>query len=1658
MKNKNIIFITIFFIMAGCLLQIPVGKTTDPPSNDIPYIIITSVYLNMTHLAHCRHLQTFQDLADYKSHHNTTAMVITKEKILLTPAYWQDLSPDGIYANEFDEQGKIRSFIRYAVTNWHTEYILLGGDIYQVPERRLFNWHGIIDYVLDSDVYYSCYNGSFNYNRSDPFGTTHDGTNGSDIDLEHYVAVGRALVSNPREVSYFVNKTIKYLNSSNSAINHALFIATQLDEANYSAPYKENIIHVSPPNYGIPERTEENPNGYFIQRIYDNISYKFTKYDIINDTNINNGLNFINCFSHGYWDNIHGYNGSSFKNEDTGLLTNDYPFFVFFVCCDTGIFGHLMYDPPYIIKDCIIENLTGRISHGAVAAIGWSLGLNILKYTTYDHEFWNQTFNPNSTHKEIGKSVAYLRSVLKNQNPRNEIYGFNYFGDPQLMIRKPITNHSPTKPILEQNNNHLYASSTDIDGNRISYKWKVDGQEDHLWTAYHSSGESIEYWKDFLLYGTHQIQIKARDTNLTESEWSDPATLTISYELNLNVVSQALMGETIQFNALASGGSQPYSLWNYGFDDGQISQQQQNLTHTYNASGTYNVTLSVRDQNNIYSNITKTVTILPLISEFETSLIYAIPNQTIVFTDNSRGYNTITNWTWDFDDGTYSYSCNLSHTFTIEGVYNVSLTVRDNCTNASTSYQNIFVDSHPPRILNTSENQLIIGYGSNTTLTATILDNISNVKIVKINISYPFTSTYQNITMSNVDNDNYTASFNDTWKIGRYNYTLWTLDNVDNGNSTPGSFFVDYIIGNSQVESQNMSIWDTLTGNKFTIHHGNSVANNITVYIDPGNATYNDHYQCVVYQHDDSALVGVTEQKSISGEKGWTTFNFSDPKPILVNNTEYVVTCWSDNMSVTMYYGNLTEEEMFFDDGTSTLQGHYFEGIYNTTPDPTRFEHENKIYSIYLSYTPDTTLPTISDFLATPTIVGFGNNVTINATITDLPSGVSNVTINITCPDSSTQNLTMNHTGNHNYTCLFTNTWKTGQYDFTIWTTDRVLNKNHTQGHFNVTATAHLSIATLKNSYTANEYINLTDPPEPPSNNTLIDRGLEWNKYYDPTLDKNILEISSGPIHYQNETNDWTPINTTLTPVEPDHPAYTYGYRIQNNRGLYSTYFKPSLQQNWPVAFAYNRSQNPTTYVLRTSITGVGYIDPSQNWRHVILQGVQNSQGQTNGNTITYPGAFNGVDVTYTYDNTLLKEEIHLSNATKAYLQAHPPASYGLSGNSYLVFATKLDLQSLTMHNGTMEITDNITIPHGGIDLKNALNRFACALPIGEAYEENHRENTRPLTYRIIRYNGEWYLLSGLPVSTLSLMTFPVVIDPSITLYSSSSDGHISASNTNYNTAWTASQGTISDTNTYFNIGQRKASGVPGTYYVYRGFLYFNTGPLQMSAVIDTVTLSLYKYSDSSTTDFLVTVQNGQPTYPDDPLKATDYDKSHYSGNGGQFNTNSFTTGYNNITLNSTGLGWINQSGWTRLCLRSSRDISGTTPTGSEYIGVYSSEQGSGYQPKLVITYRNQSKIKNTGTTDIKGYLLIQVQFQDPKSGQWMTENDTINETLQTIVHGQQLGLDTVYNGQAKTDDLQHGDGTYRVYTAFRDSEGNILVDSDQHQLVSTWQFSVSGL
>jgi hypothetical protein len=1309
----------------------------------------------------------------------------------------------------------------------------------------------------------------------------------------------------------------------------------------------------------------------------------------------------------------------------------------------------------------------------------------------------------------------------------------------------------------------------------------------------------------FLTVGTHQIKVKAYDQYSSflhryESPFSQVLNVSVVPWVNIlnpqqqlhqnqgNVLHLVQQDAPLVYSS-QSGASSPTFDWDF-HDSTSRHASGQNASHPYSSLGMHYITLNVTDsQTQLTGSITIPVRVSIIDSNFNMSYFHgAAPYTAISFRNVSKAKagNHITNCTWDFGDGTVSYQSNVNHIFTMEGDYNVTLTVKDNQSNIDTDYCLVHITMEP-RLPEISEVQSpgLITNASDATILAVVDPTDRNLSSVKVQITTP-NNTTGNYTMTNLCDDVYMFTLNNSSQVGQYNFTVWATDIENNTNSSSGSYYLmlpvltympptpdDGAYVNHSWVKVNVSVNDTCNTSAFidwnrTLHgywsmdiynstcifdnssymnhgrfyngmnassivsgkfgkglqfdgaddyvdlgndtslnlgtgdftfmvweksHASSYANTTVLLSNqPENANWNG-YVCGVKNTAFFYTVQNGQTTSINGihdvtDNTWHHLAFvrkagnlslyvdrafdTGRTGTVRNITNSKDTCFSYENRTDWYHfdGVLDEAQLYTRAlGRDEINASYNNGLYRLCHNFTGLAdgtYEYYAHAIDVNgsqgaaeirqVTVDTVAPTISTVSASPSPVGLGFNVTINTNVTDTGSGVKNVSAAIAYPlgvGSNPVTVPMSHISGTMYRYVFSGTWHTGRYNYTIIAYDNASNPKTSAGHsFNVSASATMSISTLKDAYGANQYINITDPPNPPENLTVVGRGLTWDTYYNTSSGCNILESYQGPVNYQVDNGSWTPINNTLRPLTTTDPAYSYGYRIGNVRGLFGVYLKPDVSSDWPVAFTYNQSNNPTTFVVRNKLVGVGYVDPQSNWAYHYLQSVQSSQGQTNGNMVTYPGAFTGTNITWSYSNTELKEAITMSNATKTVLQNHPPSQYGLhDASSYLVFITKLEYQNLSFYNDSGMLTGNVTITDKGVDFRNALGQFKCALPLGEAYELYNESARQTLTYRIVHLNGDTYLLSGLKISDLNSMVFPVVIDPTLSVNSLSNDGYIWKSDKTYNTAWSAPSGTVDSSSTYLSIGQTLSSSV---YYLYRGFVLFDTSSLPSNAYLDSAVLSLYKKDDFSTTDFLLTIQNGQPTYPHNPLQATDYGKSLYSGNGGSLNTANFVNGRNNITL--TNLSWVNKIGTTKLCLRSSRDISGTTPTGNEYVNVYSANAPlQGEVPKLIITYRNQSKIKNTGSTNIKGYLLIQIQYYNSTQGKWLVEKDTINETsARTINTGQQLALDRIFNGHVRTNDLSHNMSNYRVYAAFRDPYQNILKTNDGKQLVAWWQFT----
>lgn len=149
------------------------------------------------------------------------------------------------------------------------------------------------------------------------------------------------------------------------------------------------------------------------------------------------------------------------------------------------------------------------------------------------------------------------------------------------------------------------------------------------------------------------------------------------------------------FDAAASnpnGATITAYAWTFG--DGASSTQAA-PTHTYAASGSYPVTLTVTTNKGTTDSVTKTVAVTR-INGAPTAAFSQACNATTCTMDagvSSDPDGTITDYAWDFGDGSSATGVTTSHPYAADGTYSVTLTVTDNDGASASSTQQVSVTS-----------------------------------------------------------------------------------------------------------------------------------------------------------------------------------------------------------------------------------------------------------------------------------------------------------------------------------------------------------------------------------------------------------------------------------------------------------------------------------------------------------------------------------------------------------------------------------------------------------------------------------------------------------------------------------------------------------------------------------------------------------------------------------------------------------------------------------------------------------------------------------------------------------------------------------------------------------------------------------------------------
>lgn len=158
---------------------------------------------------------------------------------------------------------------------------------------------------------------------------------------------------------------------------------------------------------------------------------------------------------------------------------------------------------------------------------------------------------------------------------------------------------------------------------------------------------------------------------------------------------------TVQFTDESTTASSAISAWAWDFGDGGTSSEQ-HPSHEYTGVGTFSISLTVT---NAYGADTSartdyiTVAGVSPQASFTSDITSGESPVTVQFADQSiPGSASITGWLWDFGDGSATgTSQNPSHSYSVAGVYSVSLTVttdHGSSTETNADYITVFANEN----------------------------------------------------------------------------------------------------------------------------------------------------------------------------------------------------------------------------------------------------------------------------------------------------------------------------------------------------------------------------------------------------------------------------------------------------------------------------------------------------------------------------------------------------------------------------------------------------------------------------------------------------------------------------------------------------------------------------------------------------------------------------------------------------------------------------------------------------------------------------------------------------------------------------------------------------------------------------------------------------
>ncbi len=164
------------------------------------------------------------------------------------------------------------------------------------------------------------------------------------------------------------------------------------------------------------------------------------------------------------------------------------------------------------------------------------------------------------------------------------------------------------------------------------------------------------------------------------------------------------MGENVTFDASATAAGSPIVSYDWDFGDGTGTGSGQLASHTYSVDGTYQVTLTVTDQNGLSGSATTQIDVpapspgpkLPPIAAIAGPSATEVGVPVTFDGTPSQSGSSITGYQWDYGDGVTGSGPTVNYAYAQAGSYLVTLTVTDQTGLSGSATQQIDVTLPPP--------------------------------------------------------------------------------------------------------------------------------------------------------------------------------------------------------------------------------------------------------------------------------------------------------------------------------------------------------------------------------------------------------------------------------------------------------------------------------------------------------------------------------------------------------------------------------------------------------------------------------------------------------------------------------------------------------------------------------------------------------------------------------------------------------------------------------------------------------------------------------------------------------------------------------------------------------------------------------------------------